>query len=124
MALNESGKMSPMAQGAVPPATGRIDDLLREEREFPPSPQFAGKAVIGDRGIYGYAASDPEGFWEDEARLLHWYQPWSKVLDWNPPHAKWFVGGTTNITYNALDRHLDRPRRNKAAIIWEGENGD
>jgi len=62
--------------------------------------------------------------WCNEAKALHWFQPWSKVLDWSPPHARWFVGDTTNISSNAIDRHLNGPRRNKAAIIWEGENGD
>ena len=70
------------------------------------------------------AASDPEGFWEGFARELEWSKPWSKVLDWNPPHAKWFVGGKINASVNCLDRHLRTPRRNKAAIIWEGEPGD
>jgi acetyl-CoA synthetase len=102
---------------------GVFDDLLKEEREFPPSLPFTGRAVVGDRRVYDYAAKDPEAFWESEARELHWFQPWTKVLDWDPPHAKWFVGGTTNITYNAIDRHLKGARRNKAAIIWEGENG-
>ena len=124
MARKEAEKVSSTAGGTGPSETGVFDDLLREEREFPPSLQFTGRAVIGDRGIYESAASDPEGFWEDEARSLHWFQRWSKVLDWSPPHARWFVGGTLNITYNAIDRHLAGPRRNKAAIIWEGENGD
>ncbi len=101
-----------------------FDDLLREEREFPPSPAFRERAVIRDRGIYDSSAKDAEAFWENEAKLLHWFQPWTKVLEWTPPHARWFVGGTTNISYNCLDRHLQGPRRNKAALIWEGENGD
>ena len=77
-----------------------------------------------DPVIYETAARDPEAFWEKEARSLHWFTPWNKVLEWEPPHARWFVGATTNISYNCLDRHLDGPRRNKAALIWEGENGD
>ncbi|MGO9413294.1 MAG: acetate--CoA ligase [Spirochaetia bacterium] len=101
-----------------------FDDLLREEREFPPPPSFAEKALVKDRGVYAQAEKDPEKYWENEARLLHWFKPWSKVLDWQPPHARWFVGGQLNLSYNCLDRHLQGPRRNKAALIWEAENGD
>jgi acetyl-CoA synthetase len=124
MARNEAGKTSPQPQTSAAPVTGAIDDLLREEREFPPSAEFTARAVVRDRRLYDSAAKDPEKFWENEAKSLHWFKPWSKVLDWTPPHARWFVDGTTNITYNAIDRHLEGPRRNKAAIIWEGENGD
>jgi acetyl-CoA synthetase len=101
-----------------------FDDLLREEREFPPSAGFRERAVIRDKGIYDSSAKDAVAYWEKEAKLLHWFQPWAKALDWTPPHARWFIGGTTNISYNCLDRHLQGPRRNKAALIWEGENGD
>ncbi|MGA2478005.1 MAG: acetate--CoA ligase [Spirochaetia bacterium] len=101
-----------------------FDDLLREEREFPPPKGFQENAVIRDRGLYEKAAAEPEKFWENEANSLHWFTPWSKVLDWDPPHARWFVGATMNISWNCLDRHLMGPRRNKAALIWEGENGD
>jgi acetyl-CoA synthetase len=104
-------------------AAGVFDDLLREEREFPPASQFRDRAVVRDRELYESAAKDPEKFWENEARALRWSKPWTKVLDWKPPHARWFVDGTMNITDNALGRHLDGPRRNKAALIWEGENG-
>ena len=96
MARDEAEKMSPAARGIVPSVTAVFDDLLREEREFPPSLPFTGRAIVGDRRIYDYAAKDPEGFWENEARELHWFKPWSKVLDWEPPHAKWFVGGATS----------------------------
>jgi acetyl-CoA synthetase len=101
-----------------------FDDLLREEREFPPPPAFKTSAVVHDRALYDAAAKDPVAFWEKEARSLHWFTPWQKVMDWNPPHVKWFVGATTNMSYNCIDRHLVGPRRNKAALIWEGENGD
>jgi acetyl-CoA synthetase len=101
-----------------------FDDLLREEREFPPPPAFRTAAVVHDRSLYDAAAKDPVAFWEKEARSLHWFTPWQKVMDWNPPHVKWFVGATTNMSYNCIDRHLAGPRRNKAALIWEGENGD
>ena len=100
-----------------------FDDLLREEREFPPLPGFRNSAVVRDRSLYEAGAKDPVAFWEKEARLLHWFSPWKKAFEWDPPHARWFVGATTNMSYNCIDRHLAGPRRNKAALIWEGENG-
>ena len=101
-----------------------FDDLLREEREFPPPPSFSERARVKDRGIYTQAEKEPEKYWENEAKLLTWFTPWKKVLEWNPPHARWFVGGQLNLSYNCLDRHIEGPRRNKAALIWEGENGE
>jgi acetyl-CoA synthetase len=76
------------------------------------------------RALAREAADDPEGFWARMAESLHWFKKWDRVLEWNPPFAKWFVGGTTNIAYNCIDRHLAGPRRNKAALIWEGEPGE
>src|SRR5207247_5544741 len=70
------------------------------------------------------AERDFEGFWAAFARELEWSRPWTKVLDWDPPHAKWFVGGMLNASTNCVDRHVRTARRNKAAIIWEGEPGD
>ena len=70
------------------------------------------------------AKDDPEGFWAEQAQALHWDRPWDKVLDWNPPFAKWFVGGRLNASYNCVDRHCLGPDKNKAALIWEGEPGD
>ncbi|HSG07616.1 MAG TPA: acetate--CoA ligase, partial [Longimicrobiales bacterium] len=81
-------------------------------------------AVVGDAGIYDRAAADREAYWAEWARELHWFEPWTKVLDWNPPFAKWFVGGKLNVSYNCLDRHLEGPRKNKVALVWEGEPGD
>ncbi|HUX11591.1 MAG TPA: acetate--CoA ligase [Spirochaetia bacterium] len=104
-------------------ATDVFDDLLIEEREFPPPDNFARDAVVKDGSVYKKAKSDVLGYWESRARELAWVQPWKKVMDWTPPHVKWFVGGKLNITYNCLDRHLSGPRRNKAAIIWEAEDG-
>ena len=101
-----------------------IDALLEENREFPPPPDFAREAVANDPGIYDRAAKDPEAFWAGMAKELHWFRSWDKVLQWDPPSAQWFVGGKLNVSYNCLDRHLDGPRRNKAALIWEGEPGD
>ena len=101
-----------------------IEALLHEHRSFPPSDAFRARANVNDPEIYAKAARDPEAFWEGFAKELEWITPWSKVLDWNPPHAKWFVGGQLNVSANCLDRHVRSWRRNKAAFIWEGEPGD
>jgi acetyl-CoA synthetase len=101
-----------------------IDVLLQENRKFPPSAEFRREALLSDPSIYEAAARNPEAYWAKEAESLHWFQKWKKVLDWDPPRAKWFVGGKINISDNCIDRHIDTPRRNKAALIWEGEPGD
>ncbi len=104
--------------------TQKIEALLEEERLFPPDPEFARLANVNDPNIYEIAEKDPEAFWAGFANELEWFRPWEKVLEWDPPHAKWFVGGKINATVNCLDRHLKTWRKNKAAIIWEGEPGD
>jgi acetyl-CoA synthetase len=76
------------------------------------------------RDLYERSVRDPDGFWGEIARALHWYRPWTQVRDWQPPHVRWFVGAQTNLATNCLDRHLAGARRNKAALIWEGEPGD
>jgi acetyl-CoA synthetase len=101
-----------------------INALLHESRVFPPSPAWRESARVTDPEIYARAAADPEAFWAGFARELDWMQPWTQVLDWQSPHAKWFVGGRLNISANCLDRHVRTAHRNKAAIIWEGEPGD
>jgi acetyl-CoA synthetase len=101
-----------------------IDDLLREDRIFPPTPEFKAHALVRDEAIYAEAERDPEAFWARFADELEWSRRWDRVLDWQPPHARWFVGGTLNASVNCLDRHVRGPRRNKAALIWEGEPGD
>jgi acetyl-CoA synthetase len=101
-----------------------IDALLKEDRRFPPADQWRRTAHVTDAGIYQRAAADPEKFWDGLARELEWTKPWSRVLDWKPPHAKWFGGGKLNASVNCIDRHIRTERRNKAAIIWEGEPGD
>ena len=101
-----------------------IDALLIEKRKFKPSAAFTKNAVINDAKVYARAAKDTEGFWAKQAKTLHWFKPWKKVCEWKPPHAKWFTGGKTNVSYNCLDRHIDTPLRNKAALVWEGEPGD
>ena len=103
---------------------GNIDALLQEDRRFPPPGEFAKRANVRDRGVYDRAEKDPEAFWAGFAEELHWFKKWDTVLEWDAPFAKWFVGGKTNMSYNCLDRHLSTERRNKAALIWEGEPGD
>src|SRR6201991_1834944 len=104
--------------------SAEIADLLQEDRSFPPSPEFRAQANINDEGVYARAEQDPEAFWAGFASELEWSTPWRRVLEWNPPHAKWFVGGTINASVNCVDRHVRGARRNKAALIWEGEPGD
>jgi acetyl-CoA synthetase len=103
--------------------THQLDTLLTEERRFPPPAQFAAEAH-GTAELYHRAARDPEGFWAEQAGMLEWITPWTRVLDWKLPHAKWFLGGRINASANCLDRHLRGWRRNQAAILWEGEPGD
>jgi acetyl-CoA synthetase len=101
-----------------------FSDLLKEDREFQPSAAFRAAAHVNDDSIYAEAARDPEAFWAKFAGELEWLRRWDRVLDWQPPHAKWFVGGKINASVNCIDRHVRGPRRNKAAIVWEGEPGD
>ena len=105
-----------------------IDSVLREDRVFPPSADFSRQAHIASRAdydrLYERSVRDPENFWAEMALRLRWSAPWQRVLDWQPPFAKWFVGGRLNVSENCLDRHLTGARRNKAAIIWEGEPGE
>ena len=101
----------------------QLETLLSEQRRFPPSAAFTA-AANGKAELYRAAERDREGFWAEQALALQWIRPWDRVLEWTPPHAKWFVGGKLNVSANCLDRHLDGPTRNKAALIWEGEPGD
>ena len=105
-----------------------IDSILNEKRVFEPSPAFSTQAHINSleryQELYAEAESHPDAFWSKIAGELHWFRPWDSVLDWQYPWAKWFVGGQINISFNCLDRHVDTWRRNKAAIIWEGEPGE
>jgi acetyl-CoA synthetase len=100
-----------------------IDALLQENREFPPSDAFRKSANVNDPAVWSQAAKDREAFWAGWAEQLDWKTKWNRVLEWNPPDAKWFVGGTLNAAYNCLDRHL-ATRGDKAALIWEGEPGE
>ncbi len=100
-----------------------IDALLEERRVIDPPDDFRAGALVNDEDMYRDAADDLEGFWERQAERLDWYRGWTRVLDWNPPWVKWFIGGRINISYNCLDRHLDQfPDR--VAYFWEGEPGD
>ncbi|MGH9371029.1 MAG: AMP-binding protein, partial [Vicinamibacterales bacterium] len=101
-----------------------IDALLKEDRSFPPSTDWKASANISDPAIYDRAAADPEAFWAEFARELEWIRPWNEVVRWKSPHAEWFVGGKLNVSVNCVDRHARTARRNRAAIIWEGEPGD
>lgn len=101
-----------------------LDVLLQEHRKFEPDPRFRASAHVSSPEIYGRAAADPEGYWAEQATMLDWMAPWSRILEWDPPHAQWFVGGRLNASVNCLDRHVRSARRNKAALIFEGEPGD
>ena len=105
-------------------SSSALDVLLSEDRRFPPRPDFIEQAVVSDPAIYDRAEEDPEGVWAGWAEELAWFERWHTVLEWEPPHARWFLGGKLNVCYNCVDRHLEGPRRNKAALIWEGEPGD
>jgi acetyl-CoA synthetase len=106
--------------------SNNIESMLREDRVFKPSKEFSKQAHIGSmaqyKKLYKRSIDDPEGFWGEQAeKELTWFKPWSKVLQWKAPNAKWFVGGQTNVSVNCLDRFLDSEKANQAAIIWEGE---
>jgi acetyl-CoA synthetase len=101
-----------------------IDALLTEHRRFPPAEAWRTTANVTDPQIYDRAARDPEGFWAGLAHELEWIRPWDVVLKWDSPHARWFDGGKINASANCVDRHVRTARRNKAAIVWEGEPGD
>jgi acetyl-CoA synthetase len=112
----------------VSTVTTNIESVLQEDRVFPPPPEFSAQAHIKSEAeldsLRAEAHANPEAFWARMAEELHWFKKWDTVLKWNPPHAEWFGGGKINISYNCLDRHLATWRRNKAALIWEGEPGE
>jgi acetyl-CoA synthetase len=105
-----------------------IASLLKETRRFDPPPDFAQRARIGSREaydrLYRESIDQPDAFWARETRDLVFRAPWTRTLEWDLPHARWFVGAALNVTESCLDRHLGTPVRNKAAIVWEGEMGD
>src|SRR5947207_3328394 len=105
------------------PSASNITSILKEKRSFPPPPAFAAAAHVKSMADFEQlsqrASDNPEAFWGEQAESLQWMKRWTRVLDWKEPHAQWFVGGQLNVSANCLDRHLDGPRRNKAALIWE-----
>ncbi|HEY5156054.1 MAG TPA: AMP-binding protein, partial [Acidimicrobiales bacterium] len=102
-----------------------IEDYLIENRTFPPSPGFQAQALAADRSLYDEAEADYEAFWARQAReLVTWFDDFDTVLDWQLPFAQWFVGGTLNVSYNCLDRHVEAGRGDRVAYHWEGEPGD
>jgi acetyl-CoA synthetase len=117
-----------MAERAVSSADTSIDSVLQEQRKFEPPTEFAQRAYIKSleeyERIYKESIEEPEKFWGRVARELYWFKPWDKALEWNAPWAKWFVGGQINLSYNCLDRHVQTWRKNKAALVWEGEPGE
>ncbi|MCY0880764.1 MAG: acetate--CoA ligase [Firmicutes bacterium] len=98
--------------------------LLNETRTFAPPQDFTRQANVNDPAVYENAKVDPEAYWMEEARRLEWIQPFSKGLEWDPPHAKWFADGTLNVASNCVDRYRTGSHKNKAALIWVGEPGD
>jgi acetyl-CoA synthetase len=101
-----------------------LDVLLQEHRKFEPDPAFRAQANVSDPAIYDRAAADPEGYWAEQAATLEWSKPFTKRLEWNAPHATWFADGQLNASVNCVDRHVRSARRNKAALVFEGEPGD
>lgn len=117
-----------MPNSAKAETTKAIESFSTENRLFPPPAEFSEQAHIKSfkeyEKLYKEAEKDPAAFWAKQAEALDWFHKWDKVLEWEEPHAKWFVGGKLNISYNCIDRHLKSWRKNKAAIIWEGEPGE
>src|SRR6202522_2355688 len=105
-----------------------LDSILRENRVFPPPAEFAAQAHVKSleeyEALYRRSIQDPESFWAEVAAELHWFAPWTSVLEWKLPLAKWFVGGKINLCYNCVDRHALSGRKDKVAILWEGEPGE
>ena len=111
------------------PATGQIDNVMQENRLFPPSAEFSANAQINSmeqyQDLYDRAKADPEKFWGDIAKdELHWFEPFDKVMSQDGDVCSWFVGGKTNISYNCLDANIAAGKGDNIAIVWEGEPGD
>ncbi|MDQ2925186.1 MAG: acetate--CoA ligase, partial [Acidobacteriota bacterium] len=118
-----------MSNQPSPPSAGtNFESLLREDRVFPPPPDFAAKARISSpqqyEAMYRHSIEQPEAFWAEAAGELEWFQKWTSVLDGEGPHAKWFSGGKLNLCHNSVDRHAQGARKDKVALLWEGEPGE
>ncbi|MGH9512176.1 MAG: acetate--CoA ligase [Terriglobales bacterium] len=117
-----------MANPTTTPPSTDIDSILQEQRKFEPSAEFRAHAHMNSleayERIYRESVERPEKFWAAIANELHWFKKWDRVLEWNCPWAKWFLGGQINLSYNCLDRHVQTSRKDKAAIVWESEPGD
>ncbi|MBV9544568.1 MAG: AMP-binding protein, partial [Chloroflexi bacterium] len=105
-------------------ASGMLSALLQEDRRYAPTEEFRKQANWNDPSIYERADKDFEAFWAEQAQSIDWFKPATRTLEWTAPWAKWFVGAEVNASYNCVDRHLNTWRRNKAAIVFEGEPGD
>ncbi|MCA9600469.1 MAG: AMP-binding protein, partial [Myxococcales bacterium] len=105
-----------------------IQSVSQEQRVFEPPAAFRDKALLKSReeyeALHKKSIDDPETFWREQAAHLHWFRAPERILEWNPPFAKWFGGGTTNLAYNCLDRHVEAGRGDRTAFIWEGEPGE
>ena len=105
-----------------------IESLSKESRIFAPPSEFSRQARVSSMeeyyALYQRSVSDPDGFWADQARELHWFSPPETILEWEPPHARWFDGGITNLSFNCLDRHVNEGRGDRRALLWESEAGD
>src|SRR5579859_2979785 len=118
----------PAENPSNPAQSNDIQSTLKERRLFDPPSDFSSRAHVKSMAdyerLYEEADRDPETFWSNIARELDWFEPWDKVVEWDAPWAKWFTGGKINLSHNCLDRHLHTWRKNKAALIWEGEPGE
>ena len=122
--MTEQGTDSTPAEGTTAHEPG-LENLLTEDRRFPPSPEFAAQANA-QHDLYAWANADRPSFWADQAReLLSWEKPFEEVLDWSKaPFARWFADGTLNAAYNAVDRHVEAGNGDRVALHFEGEGGD
>src|ERR671923_2423695 len=101
-----------------------IENLFSEARTFPPPEDFKARALVTDWAVYERARRDPEGFWAERAGELRWTRKWDRVLEWDLPFAKWFLGGQLNVSDNCLDRHVEAGGGGKVAYHWVGEPGE
>ena len=118
------GAAGHQGESASRPVEATIEDYFSEDRVFAPSPEFQAGAVLADADVYQRAESDWRGFWAEQAGALDWFRHWDSVLEWDLPFARWFDGGTLNVSYNCIDRHVAAGHGDKVAFHWEGEPGD